>query len=194
MSRLAVLVFGFVGLLCLTTGTVQAQKKEDLPRYIKGLTAKDAQERIAACEGIGAIGELKKVYAKDAVEPLCNVLRTDADAKVRQTAAATLGRIEADAAKATPALIQGLKDKERPVQIASANALAALGPDAKEAVPVLKELAEQAKAEAAKAREEQTKAKADGDKEKEKLARAKAGAAQQMLQATGNALKSLGGQ
>jgi HEAT repeat protein len=170
----------------------QTAKKEELAQHIKNLSAKDAKDRIAACDGIAAIGELKKVLAKDAVDPLCGVLQKDEDAKVRQAAAAALGRIEADAAKATPALITGLKDKERPVQIASANALAALGSGAKDAVPLLRELAEQAKAEGAKAREEQAKAKADGDKEKEKIARAKAGAAGQMQQATVNALKSIG--
>src|SRR5262249_49119568 len=147
-------------------------------QHVKNLTAKDAKDRIAACVGIADIGELKKVLAKDAVDPLCKVLQQDADAKVREAAAAALGRIEADAGKATPALIQGLKDKERPVQIASANALGAIGSGAKDAVPLLKELNEQAKTEAGKAREEQAKAKADGDKEKEKIARDKAGAAQ----------------
>src|SRR5262245_42291047 len=189
MARFTLLVFGC---LVLSWNLVEAQSPKDLPKYIKNLTAKDPQDRIAACEGIGAIGEVKKVLAKDAVDPLCDVLRKDDDAKVRTAAAVALGKIEADATKATPALIQGLKDKERPVQIASANALGYIGPGAKEAVPLLKELAEAAKAEAAKAREEQAKAKTDGDKEKEQLARRKGQAAGQMLQATGGALQRIG--
>ena len=189
MGRFTAFVFGCLVLSC---GLVEAQSPKDLPKYIKNLTAKDAQERIAACEGIATIGEIKKVLAKDAVDPLCDVLRKDDDAKVRTAAATALGRIEADASKATPALIQGLKDKERPVQVASATALGYLGSGAKEAVPLLKELAEQAKAEAAKAREEQAKAKTDGDKEKERLARAKGQAAGQMLQAAGGALQRIG--
>jgi HEAT repeat protein len=193
MRRFAVLCLGCL-FLGLALAEAQTAKKEDIAKYIKSLTAKDPQERIAACEGISAIGELKKVYATDAVDPLCAVLQKDDDAKVRLAAATALGRIEADPAKATPALIQGLRDKERGVQAASANTLGILGPGAKAAVPVLRELADQAKVEAAKAKEEQAKAKADGDKDKEKQARAKAGAAQQILQSTGGALRSITGQ
>ena len=113
---------------------------------------------------------------------------------VRQAAAVTLGRIDADAEKATPALIQGLKDKDPKVQAGSANAIAVIGPGAKAAAPILKELNDTAKAEAAKAREEQTKAKTDGDKDKEKAARAKGQAAGEILRSTGAALKSIGAQ
>src|SRR5262245_39468550 len=189
------LVFLGLGFLILVSAGIDArgQKKEDLPRYIKELTAKEPKDRIAACDGIGAIGELKKVYAKDAVDPLCDVLRKDADAGVRKAAAATLGRIEADAVKATPALIQGLKDADSNVKVASATSLAAIGPGAKDAAPILKELNDQAKTDAAKAREEQTKAKADGDKAKEKTARDKGQAAGAILRATNEALKSIGG-
>jgi HEAT repeat protein len=193
MRSLVILCCGFVFLM-MAGIEVQGQKKEDLPKFLKNLTAKDPKDRIDACQGIAEIGELKKVYAKDAVDPLCNVLRKDDDAKVRQAAAAALGRIEADAEKATPALIGGLKDKDPGVQAASANAIAAIGSGAKAAGPVLKELNDQAKAEAAKAREEATKAKADGDKDKERIARQKAQAAQQIFQATNAALKSIGGQ
>lgn len=193
MRRLVLLGLGCI-ILASAGIDARGQKKEDLPKFLKELTAKDPKDRIAACDGIGAIGELKKVYAKDAVGPVCEVLRKDADAKVRQAAAATLGRIDADAAQATPALIQGLKDGDAGVKAASATALGALGPGAKDAVPLLKELNDQAKADAAKAREEQTKAKTDGDKAKEKAAREKGQAAGTLLRATGQALKSIGGQ
>lgn len=73
MARFAVLAFGC---LFLILNLLEAQSPKDLPKYIKNLTAKDPQERIAACEGIGAIGEVKKVLAKDAVDPLCDVLRS----------------------------------------------------------------------------------------------------------------------
>ncbi|MBY0526008.1 MAG: HEAT repeat domain-containing protein [Gemmataceae bacterium] len=190
MNRLVVLG---LGCLFVTFGAVEAQgpKKDDVPKFIKSLTAKDAKERLEAVEGIAKIGELKKVYAKEAYTPLANVVRKDDDGKVREAAAQALGRIDADASIATPALIEGLKDKERAVQIASANSLGALGKGAADAIPALKELADKAKEELAKAKEDQAKAKAGEDKEKEKLARARAQQAQQMLQAVGGALKSI---
>jgi hypothetical protein len=58
----------------------QKAKKEDVPKYIKQLTAKDAKERIAACEALAEIGELKKAYAKDAYEPLAHAVSKDGDA------------------------------------------------------------------------------------------------------------------
>lgn len=192
MRRLVLLGLGLV-MLAAVGIDAHGQKKEDLPRYIKDLTAKEPKDRVAACAGIGAIGELRKVYAKDAVDPLCDVLRKDADATVRRAAAAALGQISADAVKATPALIQGLKDADNNVKVASATSLAVIGPGAKEAAPTLKELNDAAKAEAAKAREEQTKAKTDGDKAKEKAARDKGQAAGNLLRATGEALKNIGG-
>lgn len=184
-----------LGLGCLFVGltavAAQTPKKDDVPKYIKNLTAKDVNERLAAVDALAKIGELKKVYAKDAWEPLCNVVRKDDDAKVRAAAAQALGRIDADPEKATPALMEGLKDKERAVQIASALGLGALGAGARDAVPALKDMVEKAKAEVAAAKDEVAKFK--DDKEKEKVARGKLQAAQQLLQAANNSLRAVAG-
>jgi HEAT repeat protein len=112
---------------------------------------------------------------------------------VRAKAAEALGRIDADPAKAVPALIEGLKDKERNVQVASANALGALGPGAKDAVDALKELSKEAREEQEKAKEEQAKFTKDGDKEKAKLAQNRAQNAQRLNQATTQALRNIAG-
>jgi HEAT repeat protein len=191
MKRLTVLALGCF-FLAVPSADAQKAKKEDLAKFVKQLNAKDAKERIAACEGIAEIGELKKAFAKDAYEPLANVVRKDSDAGVRAAAASALGRIDADPVKAVPALIEGLKDKERNVQVASAGALGALGSGAKDAIEPLTALNKEARDEQAKAREELDKARKDGDKEKAKLAQAKANAIGQLVQTTGQALQSIG--
>lgn len=192
MKRLTVLVLGCF-FLAVPAADAQKAKKEEIAKYIKQLGAKDAKERIAACEGIAEIGELKKVFAKDAYEPLASVVRKDSDAGVRAAAAAALGRIDADPDKAVPALIEGLKDKERNVLLAAANALGALGPGAKDAIEQLTTLNKEARDEQAKFNEERKKLLESGDKEKAKIAQGKAQAAGQLAQATGNALRSISG-
>jgi HEAT repeat protein len=191
MKRLIVLALGCF-FLAAPAADAQKAKKEDLAKYIKQLGAKDAKERTAACEGIAEIGELKKIFAKDAYEPLANVVRKDGDAGVRAAAAAALGRIDADPEKAVPALMEGLKDKNRNVQSACATALGALGPGAKAAVEPLTQLNKEAREEQTKAREELDKARKDGDKEKAKLAQAKANDIGLLVTATGQALQSIG--
>jgi HEAT repeat protein len=193
MKRLTVLVLGCFFLAGASAEAQQKAKKEDVPKYIKQLTAKDAKERIAACEALAEIGELKKAYAKDAYEPLAHAVSKDGDPGVRAKAAEALGRIDADPTKAVPALIEGLKDKDRNVQVASANALGALGPGAKDAVDALKELSKEAREEQEKAKEEQAKFTKDGDKEKAKLAQNRAQNAQRLNQATTQALRSIAG-
>jgi len=179
--------------VAVPAANAQKSKKEDLGKFIKQLGAKDSKERIAACEGIAEIGELKRIYARDACEPLVDVVRKDSDAGVRAAAASTLGRIDADPEKAVPALIEGLKDKERNVQIASATALGALRSGATAAVEPLSQLDKEARAEQARAREELDKARKDGDKAKIAQAQARARAIGLLAQATGDALKSIGG-
>jgi len=192
MKRLTVLVVGCFFLVA-PAADAQKAKKEELGKFIKQLAAKDAKERVAACEGIAEIGELRKIFAKDAYEPLANVVLKDGDAGVRAAAAAALGRIDAAPEKAVPALIEGLKDKDRNVQLASAGALGALGKGAKAATEQLTLLNKEAREEQTKAREELDKFRKDGDKEKAKLAQARANAIGQLVQATGAALNSIAG-
>jgi HEAT repeat protein len=49
--------------------------------------------------------------------------------------------VSADPKQAVPVLVTALKDKEVPVRIAAAGALEGFGPDAREAVPALQEMA-----------------------------------------------------
>lgn len=78
--------------------------------------------------------------AKPLVPELTAALK-DADPDVRSEAADTLGIIGPDAKSAAPALLALLKDAAQPagVRAATPRALHAVGADAKEVVPVLKE-------------------------------------------------------
>ncbi|MBY0526007.1 MAG: HEAT repeat domain-containing protein [Gemmataceae bacterium] len=177
MKRLVVL-----GVACLFLGLgvteAQGQKKDDLPKFLKGLMAKDAKERIEACQGLGKLGALKKAYGKDGWAPLAEILGKDEDPKVRTEAAKAIGQMDADAEVVVPALKKAVEsDKDRGVQIASANALAAIGPAAKDALSALREAADKAKKDLADA----------GDD------KAKANAAKQMLKALTAAIKAVGG-
>ena len=77
MKRLAVLVLA-LGCFFVAAPSADAQKskKDEVAKFVKELGSKDSKERLAAIEGIAKIGELKKVYAKDAYEPLANVRQT----------------------------------------------------------------------------------------------------------------------
>ena len=172
MKRLVVL-----GLACLflSAGQVDAQgKKGEVQKYIKELNAKDAKERLNAVTGIAKIGQLKAIYAKDAVSPLCARVEKDDDAKVRAAAAMALGQVDADPTKAVPVLIKAVEsDKDRGVQVNAITALGYLGGGAKEALPLLKKINDEARAEQQKYRKEQQAAQKAGDKKKAQEARQK---------------------
>ena len=86
MKRCVVLALGCL-LVGLPRRAPRLPNKKDLPKYVKDLKAKDAKARLAAIEGIAGIGEIKAMYAKEAVEPLAEVVVKDDDAKVRAAAA-----------------------------------------------------------------------------------------------------------
>lgn len=177
MKRLVVL-----GLGCLFLGlaTVEAQtpKKADIPKYVTNLKDKDAKVRLEAAQGIGKVGQIKAVYAKDGIEPLCDVVVKDDDAKVRAAAATALGQVLLDPEKVVPVLAKVVKEeKEGAVQNAAITTLGYYGKDAKDALSAL----EEANAKAKKELED-----AGDDKNKIKVAKAK-------LKVLGAALKSIGG-
>lgn len=177
MKRLFVLVLGCM-FLGLGLAEAQSPKKDDVPKFLKSLTAKDAKERMEACQGLAKIGALKRAYAKEAWEPLANLVVKDEDAKVRVEAAKALGQIDADPEIVVPALKKAVaEDKDRGVQIAAINALGALGPGAKDAIETLKEATDKAKTELADA----------GDDKQ------KANAAKQLLKALTGAMRAIAG-
>ena len=108
--------------------------KDAVPALIAALQDPDPIIRRGATSALKGIGK----DAKDAIQALVLVLKTDKDASVRSSAASALGRIEKDAKEAVPALVLVLKtDKDSSVRSSAAYALGSIGPEARNAVPDL---------------------------------------------------------
>jgi HEAT repeat protein len=185
-----------LGLACsflsLPAAAQQPPKKEDMPRFLEKLSAKDAKVRLAAVETIAELGEIKAAYAKDAIDPLLDVLKQDEDAKVREATALALQRIDADAARAVPGLLECLKtDGEEAVVLASIASLGYYGSASKEGLPLMKERNSKYMEEVAKLKEEEAKARADGDKEKLLMFLRKGNAVRQKSQIITTAMRSI---
>jgi HEAT repeat protein len=116
-----------------------ATKEEQVAKYVKDLTSKDAATRRTAAEEIGKIGQVKASAAKEAVGPLLDALK-DRNAGVREAAALAVGRVD-QPTEAVPALVQLLKDeKEMGVKVAAARGLGQMGSAAKDAMPTLRDV------------------------------------------------------
>jgi HEAT repeat protein len=136
-----VLVLGTLFLLAGLGRASERYTKEDMPRFLTDLQSQDAKVRIQACQGIGDVGEIKACQARAALDPLLELLAEDDDPKVRVAAAIALGRIEANPVWTIPALIETINtDPDRSVVTAAVTSLGIYGKEAKEALPLLKEL------------------------------------------------------
>jgi hypothetical protein len=132
----------FSGVGFLLAGGVGVPRKEDVPKYMKQLTAASGADRAKAAEMLGKRGGINANDVDDAVEPLKTMLQKDKDAKARAAAARALGDIHPEAATTVPTLIDALKnDKDKDVKMATVVALGQFGPDAKDALPPLREYA-----------------------------------------------------
>jgi HEAT repeat protein len=130
---------GLSCLLIVTPLITAATKEEQVAKYVKDLTSKDAATRRTAAEEIGKIGQVKASAAKQALSPLLDALK-DGNAGVREAAALAVGRVD-EPAEAVPALVKLLKDeKEMGVKVAAARGLGQMGSAAKDAVPTLREV------------------------------------------------------
>ena len=134
-----------VGLLAFTAVAAAATREEEVAKYVKDLTNKDAAVRKSAADGIGKIAQVKASAAKPALQPLLDALK-DSTPSVRSAAALAVGRLD-EPQEAVPALHKLLKDeKEMSVRVAAARGLGQMGPAAKEALPALREAWEAARA------------------------------------------------
>ena len=132
------------------------------------------------------------MYAKEAVEPLAEVVVKDDDAKVRAAAATALYRIDADPEKAVPPLIDRLKnEKDRAVLQASIVSVGYFGKKSEDAIALLKDINQKYREEQQMFNAEAKKFQDDGDKEKAQQSRQKAQAAGQMTQACNQAMQSI---
>jgi HEAT repeat protein len=130
---------GFSCLLVMIPVAPAATKEEQVAKYVKDLTSKDAATRRTAAEEIGKIGQVKASAAKEAVGPLLDALK-DRNAGVREAAALAVGRVD-EPAEAVPALVKLLNDeKEIGIKVAAARGLGQMGSAAKDAMPTLREV------------------------------------------------------
>jgi hypothetical protein len=150
-----VLACGTVVLFALAMvpiGDAQGKKKDpadqlppradEMPKYMKMLTAGNSKDRAVAAEKIGLRGMVNSGDVKDAIDPLKEMLEKDSDAAVRKAAARALGNISPDPDKTVPLLTKTVKgDKALEVRLAATVALGQYGPDAKDALTVLREFA-----------------------------------------------------
>jgi HEAT repeat protein len=141
----------FVGVSLLTAGSLGIPKKEDVPKYMMQLSSPTAADRARAAQMLGKRGGINANDVEGAVDPLRKLLEKDADAKVRSAAARALGDIHLDPENVVPVLIDRLKnDEKKDVKMAIVVALGQYGPDAKDALPPLREMAAKFDTKAAK--------------------------------------------
>ena len=118
-------------------------RREEMPKYLKMLqSSKTGKDRALAAEMIGKRGMVNANDVEDAIEPLKTTLQKDIEAKVRAAAARALGNIKPPATDMVPLFIDRVKnDKANEVKLASTVALGQYGPEAKTALPALREFA-----------------------------------------------------
>lgn len=128
-----------------TAGIALAETREEkAQRYIKQLDAKDAKSRASAAEELGRLCELKSAYGKPALKTLIKLF-DDKDTSVRAAAAGCACRIN-EPKEVVPAVIKLLKDeKEDRVKIAAVTGLAIIGEPAREALPLIRDMAQDAR-------------------------------------------------
>jgi HEAT repeat protein len=116
----------------------QAPRRDEMPKYMKMLTAGSSRDRATAAHKIGLRGMVDANDVADAVEPLKTALTKDSDSAVRKEAALALGNIQPDAKETVPLLAKTVKeDKVMDVRLAATTALGQYGHEALSAVPVL---------------------------------------------------------
>ena len=137
----AVALFNGALFLCLKEEAIAGEKDDLAKKYTEELRkGKDAKTRVTALQELGALAQIKKSLAKDALPDIYKALE-DKDAGVRAAAAETLGKADEPYDKAGAPLIKLLKDdKDEAVKIGAAKGLAAMGAAAKEALPTLREI------------------------------------------------------
>jgi hypothetical protein len=132
----------------LTLLAAPTKEERDAEKYSKMLkNAKDGKEKISALKELGRLGQIQVSLTKDAVPYIMKVL-DDKDDKVRAEAAHTLGKIDVEQKKElVMKFTKMLKDEKETdvVKHGIADGLAAMGSDAMEAVPALRELEAKAK-------------------------------------------------
>ncbi len=125
--RLHVTCLGLVGLILASPcNTLHACVVNDVEILVKQLRSSDTFERRKAAAALGELGS----QAQAAIPELCHVLSKEKDIFVRRAAARSLGQIASDPQRTLAALSKSLKDENREVAEAAAEAMTKFGPDA----------------------------------------------------------------
>jgi HEAT repeat protein len=128
--------------LLLAAAPAFAGKADEAAKYTEDLkTSKDVKVRIIAAQEIGKLAEVRKTYGKDAVPYLIEACK-DRDPGMRAAAAEALGKSYTGDEESVVTLLTNLSkdDGDGKVRIGAIRGLGALGPKAKAALPVLKEM------------------------------------------------------
>jgi HEAT repeat protein len=129
----------FVLIGSLANLAAQAPSKADLPKFMEGIKSADAKARVAACDGLYKLGQIKSSLIAPAISSLKELIGKDKDTKVRASAAKALGAAD-PGSEGVKLLIEVVKDEEEEteVRVAACQGLGQIGPDAKEALPAIK--------------------------------------------------------
>ncbi|OWK39682.1 HEAT repeat domain-containing protein [Fimbriiglobus ruber] len=139
----AILGLAFGLLLLAWTGAATADiKPKDIIKNTNTLkTSKDPKAKVAALEDLGKAGQIQQGLITDAIPDMMKALE-DKDPTVRAAAAKAVGMIDLEPSQVIPPLVKMMKeDKVEAVKIAAIQGLAAMGPNAKEAVKDMREVA-----------------------------------------------------
>jgi HEAT repeat protein len=147
---LAVLAVSIGSFTLMGAPTDEEKKAEKYTKVLK--TSKDAKEKVTALKELGTLGVISSALVKDARPEIVKAL-DDKDATVRGEAAHTAGRLAEDEKKKelVEKLTKMIKDeKDEQVRFNIALGLGAMGPEAKSAVPAIKDAAAKADKKGAK--------------------------------------------
>jgi HEAT repeat protein len=137
----AVALFNGALFLCLKEEALAGEKEDQAKKYTEELRkSKDAKVRVNALQELGNLAQIKKSLAKDATPDIYEALK-DKEAGVRAAAAEALGKTDPEYKDAGALLVKLLKeDKEEGVKIGAMKGLAAMGANAKDALPAIREI------------------------------------------------------
>jgi HEAT repeat protein len=136
------LLAAWVGVCLGACTALAAPSAGDAPKLIKDLKNKNPKVRAAAARDLGELGEVEVKPARPAIPLLLELLKKDKDPAVRRAAAEALGKIEPEEPKeVVDALVEALESKKETSAVRQ-GAANGLGDTARDALPVLRSVAE----------------------------------------------------
>jgi HEAT repeat protein len=140
-QRLASITLGLFLAGSMTLLAAPTKEEKEVEKYTKMLkNAKDAKDKVTALKELGRLGQIQVSLTKSVAPEIFKAL-DDKDSGVRAAAAHSIGKIDPEKKdEVVEKLIKMLKEeKVETVKTSVAEGLAAMGPDAKDALPALRE-------------------------------------------------------